>query len=209
MHSAHKPTRSLLSSLFYYAFAQQWGLYRLYVNTGSLSCTYSFLFLGNFKSTTTFLTLTLSGSNHLLCSEFIGLARLNVVKNVISGPTGKKAFFSNSYVVYILSSIICKAGTSSYFSALLTNVCPPARSLILFFRTAKSSYYTGVQFLRRSWYYYTYQDQTCRHLRPYYQSTFLLYLISWTSRSEPFDCKFVILSYKLLRPFELIRPPIL
>ena len=93
---------------------------------------HGFLFLGNFESIVTFFTLTFFGSNYPLCSEFICSVQLNVVEKLDIRPYWENSFIFQSFCVYILSFIIRKGGTYIFFGALLTNVFPPVRSLILF-----------------------------------------------------------------------------
>ena len=97
----------------------------------SPSFTYGFLFLGSFDSTATLLTVTLSGSNHSLCSEFIDSAKSDMLDNLIFGATGKTALFFDPSV-YILSFYLSIAGTPYCFGALLISVFPPVRSFIFF-----------------------------------------------------------------------------
>ena len=76
------------------------------------------------------LALTLSGFNHSLCSELIGPAKANVVDTLIFYLTGKAAF--SNPIVHVSSFTLFKAGTLYCVAALLNNVFPPVRFLILY-----------------------------------------------------------------------------
>ena len=136
-------------------------MYQLYVKTGSPFCTYDFLFLGSFDSPATFFTLTLSGANRSKCSEFISSAQLNVVESLKFGPTGKTAFFSNSYVVYFITNPSERRQylLFHYFSHLFTYWFAPAIFVLRFLRN-------------RNWFTDSSSLTILLHFRPYCPSPF-------------------------------------
>ena len=91
--------------------------------------------------TATLLTLTLSGSNHSLCCNFFGSAKLNVVDTLIFGPSGKTTF-SDPAALYVSSFIYHFQSRHSLLLCCSTDQCYSTNYISYIFSSGSQSHLT-------------------------------------------------------------------